>query len=349
VPPDDQGTITADGTPVIASISTPGQIILRSFSGTQNQRISLEATNSTLGCGTGYMYIFKNDLTTAVASLNFCNGQYIDALSLPENGTYWVLLDAVGAATGQATLKLYTVVDVTGTISGDGTPTVASITVPGQKVLLTFAGTANQVVSLEASNFTNDCSAVMSIVKPDSTLLVSQFVCSGLPATPPVIAPVNGTYTVTYDLPGSLVGQATLRLYQWPSLTIGYSGKIRDKVGQGDTALSSDGAMDGTFTVTVPSGGGTKTVNSLEMRNSVAGVWDTKPFNGSWALGAANSLNGSLLNNADSSVNFSVKAGATFYVFGSDFNNSHFNSGTTFLIGVKFTDGTRAAGTLTIP
>ena len=55
------------------------------------------------------------------------------------------------------------------------------------------------------------------------------------------------------------------------------------------------------------------------------------------------------LNNSDSSVNFSVKAGASFNVFGSDFNDSHFNSGTIFLIAVKFTDGSRAAGPVTIP
>ena len=226
---------------------------------------------------------------------------------------------------------------------------MASITVPGQKVLLTFTGTANQVVSLEAPSSTFNCGvSVMSILKPDSSVLRWEYVC-GTQSIPPTILPVNGTYTVVLDATGSATGQTTLKLYQWPSLTISYDGKIRDKVGQGDTALSADGAMDGTFTVTVPSGGGTKTVNSLEMRNSVNGVWDTIPFNSYWALGAATSLNGSLLNNPDSSVNFSVNAGASFNVFGSDFNNSHFNSGTTFIIAVKFTDGSRAAGTVTIP
>jgi len=221
--------------------------------------------------------------------------------------------------------------------------------VPGQKVLLTFTGTANQVVSLESPSSTFGCGvSVMSILKPDSTPLASQSVC-GTQSIPPTISPVSGTYTVVLDASGAATGQTTLQLYQWPSLTLSYNGKIRDKVGLGDTALSPDGAMDGTFTVTVPSGGGTKTVNSLELRNSANGVWDTKPFNGYSALGAANSLNGSMLNNSDSSVNFSVKAGASFNVFGSDFNNSHFNSETTFLIAVKFTDGSRAAGTLTIP
>jgi YD repeat-containing protein len=357
IPPDDQGPITADGTPVLANITIPGQKILRSFVGTQNQVVSLQALNSAFGCGTGTIAILRPD-NTILSSINYCNNkQFLEPVTLPENGIYRVLVDGAGAFVGQATLRLHTVVDVTGTITPDGTPVTVNITTPGQKVLLTFTGTANQVLTLEAPNTTFDCpffdtGAYMYILKPDNSVLGSQGVC-GVQSMAPVALPVNGTYTVMLDALGESLGQVTWKLVPWPPLTLTYNGKIRDRVGQGDAylvpaALGPDGVMDGTFTVTLPSGSGQRTVTSLELRNSVNGVWDTLIF-GFWVLGAASNFDTALYNNADGTVNFTVSDGGSFKVFGSDFNNTHFNSGTIFLMKVFFSDGTKAGGGVVVP
>ncbi|MBM2803282.1 MAG: putative Bacterial pre-peptidase C-terminal domain protein [Deltaproteobacteria bacterium] len=352
---EDRGVITP-GVPVIASVYITGQNPRYTFNGASGQRISLLASNSNLAmacpwCDAATVSIIKPDGQN-LAQTNWANatGGFIDQQTLPISGTYAVVVDPEGYNIGHVTLTLYNVPpDNPGPISGDGTPVVANITVPGQRMSWTFVGAANQVVTVDASNTTFSCgAATMSILKPDSSVLKSQSVC-GTQSIAPVILPLGGIYTVLVDGGGTAVGQVTLRLYQWPSLTLSYNGKIRDRVGQGDAALSADGAMDGTLTVTVPSGGGTRTANYLELRNSVNGIWDATPANGYWALGAANSLDGTLLNNADSSVNFSVKPAASFNVFGSDYNNSHFNSGTSFIITVKFTDGSRAAGIVSVP
>ena len=211
------GTITADGTPVTASITTPGQRVLLTFSGTANQVVSLEASNATFGCFVAGMTILKPDSTQLVAGGICGGGGFIEPVTLPVTGSYTVVLDANSSNTGQTTLRLFTVVDTTGTITADGTPVTASITTPGQRVLLTFSGTANQVVSLEASNATFGCFAAgMTILKPDSTQLVEGGICGGGGFIEPVTLPVTGSYTVMLDANSSNTGQTTLELNTVP-------------------------------------------------------------------------------------------------------------------------------------
>src|SRR6267142_4155797 len=40
------------------------------------------------------------------------------------------------------------------------------------------------------------------------------------------------------------------------TLTLAFNGKLRDRVGQGSTALAGDGALDGTLTATLSASGG---------------------------------------------------------------------------------------------
>ena len=71
-----------------------------------------------------------------------------------------------------------------------------------------------------------------------------------------------------------------------PSIALSFNGQIRDRVGGGETALNADGAMDGTFTVTLSAGSGNRTVSRLDLARSGSGNWDTQPNNGFWVLGA---------------------------------------------------------------
>src|SRR5437899_8240585 len=78
-----------------------------------------------------------------------------------------------------------------------------------------------------------------------------------------------------------------------PTLGLAFLGKLRDKVGQGNGAFSADGALDGSFRVTIQAGSGARTVTRLELRRTGGGgVWDTDPATANWALGAGASLDG---------------------------------------------------------
>jgi hypothetical protein len=126
-----------------------------------------------------------------------------------------------------------------------------------------------------------------------------------------------------------------------------YNGKVRDRVGQGATALGPDGAPDGTLTVTLTASGG-RTVSGVRLDSTGPGQWDTDPSTVSWALGVAASLDGPLLNAANTAVNFTVADGGSFALFASDYANIEFAPGATLTVRVTFSDGTSATTSTTV-
>jgi hypothetical protein len=124
---------------------------------------------------------------------------------------------------------------------------------------------------------------------------------------------------------------------------------LRDRVGQGETALTPDGTLDGTFTVTLLAGSGNRTVTSITLNRSGGGVWDTVPNNSFWVAGAAGSLDTPLLNASNGTVNFALADGASFNVFASGDSRGLFTSGTNLTITVGFAGGATATKSVTIP
>ena len=127
------------------------------------------------------------------------------------------------------------------------------------------------------------------------------------------------------------------------NIALSFLGKIRDRVGKSETALTSDGSLDGTFTVTLQAGSGNRTVTSINLTRSGGGTWDTTPNNSFWVAGAASSLDASLFNASNGTVNFALNDGASFNIFGSDYVGGNlFASGSSFTLTLSFSDGTTA-------
>src|SRR5438552_17621257 len=90
------------------------------------------------------------------------------------------------------------------------------------------------------------------------------------------------------------------------SMTVAYNGTLRDRVGQGNTALAADGALDATLTATLTGAAG-RPVTRVRLQSSRQGFWDTSAGTVDWALGVAGTLDGPLLNDATTmAVNCSV-------------------------------------------
>jgi len=133
------------------------------------------------------------------------------------------------------------------------------------------------------------------------------------------------------------------------SLTVTYNGKLRDRVGQGNTALAADGALDGTLTATLSASGG-RTVTGLQLQSSAPGTWDTTSGTEYWVLGVASSLDGGLLNASGTmAVSFTVANGGSFVVFASDYQNVEFTTGRTLTLTATFSNGTTATAVTTAP
>ena len=218
---DINSSITPGGGPVPVAITTPGQNARYTFSGTTGQMISLNITGVT-ALGTN-VYIYKPDGSTLASALNVVGaGAFIDTKLLPASGTYTILVDPQSYTTGNVTLGLYDIVDVTGPITAGGSAVPTTVANPGQNVRLTFDGTANQRVSLKISGVTIGSTTAVNVLKPDGTTLATTNanVSSGGWLEPTTL-PVTGAYTIFANPASTNTGNMTFNLYDVPADTAG--------------------------------------------------------------------------------------------------------------------------------
>jgi hypothetical protein len=238
----------------------------------------------------------------------------------------------------------------------DGTTASATVTVPVVPTISSVSPSsgapgASLTVTLMGTNFQAGASASFGagVTVTSTTVVSSSQLSVGLAIA---AAAALGPRDVTVTNPD---GQSAIRPGGFtvapapPTLSLAYLGKVRDKVGGGNAAFNADGALDGSFQVTVGAGSGARTVTRLELRAS-GGVWDTDTATPHWALGAAASLDSGLLNNASTGgVSFGVADGGTFFVFASDLSPSPFTPGASFSLTVTLADGSVVTVSTTIP
>ena len=216
-------TISANGTGVSITTTTPGQNAQLSFSATANQRVYLKISSVSMSGGTNNWIIVtlkRLDGATVTSNVFDSSGGFFDSQTLTDEGTYLIDVDPTNASTGSATFTLYNVsADITGSIATDGT-SVTPTTTLGQNAKYTFSGTASNRVFLKISSVSMSGGSpnwtTVAIKKPDGTTLISTTVTtSGQIDT--TTLPVTGTYTVLGDPLNTSAGSMTLQLYDVPA------------------------------------------------------------------------------------------------------------------------------------
>lgn len=219
--PDVTGTITIDGASVTPAVTVPGQRARYTFTGTAGQWVNLGLTSVTINSSTVSM--LKPDGTTLVSTSISTGGGSLDPTTvLPTTGTYMIVVDPVGLATGNMTLTLTS--PLTGTMTLDGASVPISLTKAGQTARYTFSGTSGQWVSLGFTSVTIAFSTV-TLLKPDGTTLASTTLgTAGGGLEPPGTLPATGTYTLVVDPSGTNTGNITLTLMSYLSGTLNLDG-----------------------------------------------------------------------------------------------------------------------------
>jgi hypothetical protein len=212
VPPDVTGTASPGGPAATVSVTTPGQNARVTFAGAAGQKVSVRVSNVSANA---YVSLFAPDGSYLARNvLVGAAGGFLDTETLPSAGTYELLVDPQGAATGSATLTLYDVppdANFTGTVGGPGV--AVGVTVPGQNARLTFEGTAGTRVSLVLSSVTL-ASSYVSVLRPDGTTLVAQTLVGPTGRTFTFDVTQTGTHVVVVDPRAAATGSMTLRLTQ---------------------------------------------------------------------------------------------------------------------------------------
>jgi hypothetical protein len=194
------GTIVPNGPPVAVDFTVGNQRAFLTFEGVAGRRVSvkLTTTSGTL-CLAWPLAILKPD-GIPLASTYLCGSVFIEPVELPISGTYTVFVDN-SSPVGVATVNLYDVVDITGTITPDGPAVSVPFSTPGQKARLSFSGTAGQRVSVRLTTSPQSVCAAwpLAIRKPDDTTVGSAAWACGTTFMEPVTLPSSGTFTVLID------------------------------------------------------------------------------------------------------------------------------------------------------
>ena len=128
----------------------PGQNIKLAFTAGDGQKITLNVTNNTFPDYTYVSVVHPDGTGMHVAALDQGVPLFVDQLTLPVAGEYYLLIDPIGAHTGTVTLRMNALADVDGTLVIGGGPVTRTTAIPGQNIRLTFEGISGQQISLSA-------------------------------------------------------------------------------------------------------------------------------------------------------------------------------------------------------
>ena len=220
-------TIASGGPAVTITTRAPDESARLKFDVQAGRRISLKL--APVSISTSYISILKPDGTPLVSNVFVSSfGGFVDTQTLPLTGSYRIVVDPQGTATGSMTLTLYDVPpDAAGSIAPGGPAITTTASTPGQNARLTFDAQAGQRVSLNLSGVTISNSYV-SLLNPDGTSLGGSTYTSifgGFLDARSI--PTTGTYTILVDPQAAATGSMTLTLYDVPpdaSATIAFGG-----------------------------------------------------------------------------------------------------------------------------
>jgi RHS repeat-associated protein len=192
------------------NITTANKVALILFDGSRDDPLFVSLSASTIAGAQISLYdpFGYRILATAIGT----SGGYIDGVTLPEDGTYTILVDPTGTNVGSVTASVYNPQDVTGTIVPGGPTVSLTTTVPGQNMQLTFEGTTNQRISLRTFNESGfGCCQYLRIFNPDGTQLLSNYDWAN--RTIEVTLTQTGTHRIVYDPDGAKTGSLSFQLY----------------------------------------------------------------------------------------------------------------------------------------
>jgi RHS repeat-associated protein len=224
VPPEDAGMVvpTQSGVTRTLDLSTPGQNAKLSFAGQAGQAISVRGAQGGVRSRVsivkpdGTRLSGRNQLFDPASTTNL-----YDAEALPEDGSYAVLIDPEGEASGSITVTVHDATEASRAITPtpEGTLETLALPAPGQNGRLTFTGTEGQRVSVKATSTLNG-SATIAIQRADGTTVgfsTTTIGPNGSTFVDSVTLPSDGGYSVFANPSGLATGSISLTVHDVPA------------------------------------------------------------------------------------------------------------------------------------
>jgi hypothetical protein len=203
--PDDTGT-TGFSLPTTVTITTAGEVAVRSFTAAAGQQATLSVLANDIP---GVDLTIRDPSGTVVTTLStMAQEAFGNSFTFPVTGTYSITIDPQGQNTGSLTFALLPIANNVG-ITTIGTPTPVSVGLGG--AVYGFDATAGQSVTLSVTQ--NMIPGVTLMVLDPTAVPVATLVVSGdSAASGPFTLTTTGTYVITIIPPGTATGTLTFTL-----------------------------------------------------------------------------------------------------------------------------------------
>jgi hypothetical protein len=212
---DETGTALLTGKATKLVLGKPGENGRFTFSGTIGQAISVNMTNSTItGCPAFTVSLERPDGSTLGSAVSTCTATvFLDRQTLDQNGTWTVVTDPQGPATGNVFMSVYDVIDDVRTMK---LKVLKSFTaqVPGTNGHFKFAGStgASRTFTITSSTFEGCPALVVSFVRPNGSVFSTNTTCNANLVLGPSVLDATGNWSVFIDPQGPAVGTLILKL-----------------------------------------------------------------------------------------------------------------------------------------
>jgi RHS repeat-associated protein len=265
------GTIapSAEGESKTVTTTVPGQFARITFSGTSGERVSLASSEAT---DRGQVSILTPEGATVSGSTETFESErrFMEPVTLSSTGTYTILVEPEGAATGSVKLSAYSVTDVTGSITptAEGAKQSVSIATPGQRAIYSVAVTEGEAVSLKTSSTSFNGHYWLEWFNPEGKNVKEQeFPEAGNGFMGQYRFPTTGTYKLIVNPYGGHTGSTTLTAYNASDVT----GSITPSVeGESKTVTTS---VPGQFARITFSGTSGQTITLKARESTIANGW----------------------------------------------------------------------------
>jgi len=313
VPPDITGTLTANGQATGPLVTTvPGQLINYSYTNNQQTTVALvtQITLNPPGSCASKVAVTATGSNSPVISDLICGGADLSArTTLSQLGTYGISVVPVDGSYNEdtalmnATLALYSVIDLTGSVLANGKSNSYTTTTPEQYVLASLSNSNTASTVAIATSISNETCDNTLVLTPTGGTLYNQGYCGAQGTsfyTGDLLLSQPGTYTVELQPGGMGPGAETITVYPVKQS----SGRI-SAVGTPLT-LTGPNPAENYLATFVPSS--TKTV-TLTSQTSFNG------FSVNVTNGTGNQLYySSPSSNSDTSTALTLSAGSTYSV-----------------------------------
>ncbi|HEX6871133.1 MAG TPA: VWD domain-containing protein, partial [Micromonosporaceae bacterium] len=199
--------------PTTVSIGSPGGIAQTTFDGEAGRRVYVDVRSQGLPDQCGVLALkAASGRMLAGGCLRAGQGE-IDGTLLPDTGTYTIVVDPAGDATGTATVTITSTVDQVATVAADGPPVTLTIPAAGAVARAMFSATAGSRIYLEITGSTlPDQCGVPVVVGPSGSAVDIGCLRGPTVTLDAITLASTGQYRIEVDPAGAGTGQLTVRL-----------------------------------------------------------------------------------------------------------------------------------------